>query len=264
MNSVVHSVLGKSPYFMVGEARADKLPDLAVGDVVSIVNPHDKTVLEGYYGGRLNDQSVTVVARAPRGGWTIKRVHPMALKLVAWQGRGIGPQHVGGKWGMKGKELAAQHQPEDPCYDEVDYDVYVNRADDDKEIPYGEEPMLEEQPVDDQVPDAQPVKELKKGSGVVIKDRTGGRFLGQVTKDCKRTLEVARLEKKDEGKWVPMHLEPVKRADVVRTFTISGGEVPAAVQKELDGAVPPAYEGGGEGAAEEGAAEEGAVENDEI
>jgi transposase InsO family protein len=42
MNSVVHAVHGSSPYAKAGLARGSEMPKLAVGDVISVVNPKDK------------------------------------------------------------------------------------------------------------------------------------------------------------------------------------------------------------------------------
>jgi len=108
MNSVVHPVVGKSPYACVGAAGAERLPSLAVGDVVSIVDPHSKSMIEGYFGGCINDQNVTIVVRTVDGGWSIKPVPTTAVKLVAWQGRGIDPRHAGGKRGVKDQAVCEE------------------------------------------------------------------------------------------------------------------------------------------------------------
>ena len=88
LNGVAHSVLGQSPYKKAGDSRAQKVEELMVGDLVSIVDPKTKQKFEGFYGGRLSDanQAVSVVAKAPNGGWRCMRVHPTAVKLIAWQG----------------------------------------------------------------------------------------------------------------------------------------------------------------------------------
>ena len=103
MNSAVHAVLGQSPLKKAGEVLSDRMPALALGDVVSVVDPHTKRTFEGFYGGQISDHVLSVVARATDGGWRLMRVHPSAAKLIAWPGRAV-PQSSSGLQKPEGGE----------------------------------------------------------------------------------------------------------------------------------------------------------------
>ncbi len=79
----------------------------------------DKMLHEGNYGGRITAQVVSAVVRASNGGWRIMRVHPSAVKLLAWQGLGAVPQRPGGRLGAIGRagdvpQAASPLQPSSP------------------------------------------------------------------------------------------------------------------------------------------------------
>ena len=119
MNSVVHTSTGKSPYAAAGDVQAFSIPKLVVGDVVQVVDPQDKSVLEGYYGGQISNQVASVVVRSVSGGWRIIRIHPTYVKLVAWQGQGVMPQKAYG--GLR----TVSNEAQDPVlpYNAAQYDV---------------------------------------------------------------------------------------------------------------------------------------------
>lgn len=225
MNGAVHAVLGQSAYKKAGDKRADSVPMLALGDVVSVMDPKDKQAVEGYYGGQTSDQVVSVVVKPKGGGWRVMKVHPSALKLVAWQGRGS-PQRADGT--RQGADATDQMESRTDAaeYEEIDADVYCDDG------PLGEEePALTivEQGLEDD-----DEKIIAPGYCVVIEREGKDPDVAQVIKAYKKTLHAARLTK-DEGKWSQSELISVERAKVAHSFPMSGGEVPAAVEALLHG-----------------------------
>ena len=87
LNSVVNTAVGKSPLNRAGDHKSTSMPEFAVGDVVSVVHPLEKKAYEGYYGGQISESVVSVIIRAKKQ-WRVLRVHPSAVKLIAWQGLG--------------------------------------------------------------------------------------------------------------------------------------------------------------------------------
>ena len=224
LNTVVHAAHGSSPYAKAGLRNATTLPELAVGDVISVIDPKDNTAVEGYYGGKLSNQAISAIVRVQNGGWRIMRAHPTAVKVLSWPGQTL-PQ-IGGKWETANKAKLELLSPEAPEYEYVDQDAYVENADG----PIGEE----EPPGNDdrQVGGADRTEPgLAKGSGIVVK-RQGGPpgpayYPAQVLRAGKRTIEAAKLNRTPSGNWEPTELEKIARTQVVKPFSLSGGEVPA-------------------------------------
>ena len=186
LNNVVHATLGESPNRRLRESGADVLPTLVVGDLVTMVDPQDRTVFEGFFGGWTNDRSASVVARGPQGGWIMKRAHPTALKLLAWSGGGRIPQPAGGRLGVPSTTASAKKaiaEPNDISYEDVDGDEYIVAEEGDI---CGEEEYSRAQRNTDTV-------ELSKGTGIVAKGRSGEWVVAKVLKDGKRMLQVAIL-----------------------------------------------------------------------
>ena len=69
---------------------------------------------------------------------------------------------------------------------------------------------------------------------MVIREAGKPLFAAQILKAYKKTLHAAKLSKED-GKWEQTELITPRRADVVRSFPMSGGEVPATIDELLHG-----------------------------
>ena len=86
INSIVHSTTEKSPYKESGNSKAGRMPDVVVGDIVSVVEPSTRSVFEGIYGGQYNDQNASVIILTSNNRWRVLRVHPTAIRFRALQG----------------------------------------------------------------------------------------------------------------------------------------------------------------------------------
>jgi transposase InsO family protein len=230
MNGVVHAVLGESPCMKAKDARASAMPEMALGDVVSVVDPHDKQAVEGYFGGAVSPQVVTVLVKPKGGGWRIMRVHPTAVKLVAWQGRGC-PQGVDDR--TAGSSSQREGDVEAVEYVKIDGDEYTDGG----EGQVGEEePILADEPQrDGDHKDDELI--IAPGYGVVVEGQGATPYAAQILKAYKQTVKGAKLSKED-GKWEHSELITFRRGEVKRSFPLSGGEeihVPAQIEALLQG-----------------------------
>ena len=165
---------------------------------MSIIDPHDRTALEGYYGGRMTDQVASAVVRARGGGWRLMRVHPTAVKLLGWYGR-VQPQPGAGKWGCGAGgqgEDAKTLLPNADTYDQLDGDQYCEEEGHAGE----EEPALHGEQEEPPAQGALQEEVLAPGRGVVVQTANEEPYIAHVLKTFKKTLHAARLDKDQEGK----------------------------------------------------------------
>jgi hypothetical protein len=224
MNSLVNSTTKESPHKRAGRKEAHTIPDIMLGDVVSIVDPkkgrHDHAI-EGYYGGCFADNNVSVVVRASGGGWRYMRVHPKAVKLIAWQGKAL-PQPYNAKDEVK--------TVADIEYEAIDGDMYgdVGIAGEEEPGPNGGDG---DHDYDQEPHDGKKEEVLGPGSGVLVRESAKeAPYIARVFKAHKKKVLGAKLEKSN-GKWEPSELVSFKRDQVERCFPLSGGD---EMTKELD------------------------------
>ena len=233
LNGLVHSALGESPYKKAGDARAEEMPELAVSDVVSVMDRRNGQALEGCFGGVLREQVVSVVARSPSGGWRVLRVHPADIKLISRQGLaepGRGGDVLRVKRGVGGGDEVSSSIDADE-YNLIDAEEYVEAGDSGADVE--DEDMVCPQQAG--APAQENEQVLGQNSVVVVKENDDKKWLAQVIKAGKSTIQGARLTKEEGGKWTPMELVDFKRKDVVRAYPMSGGEVPPVAEAALHG-----------------------------
>lgn len=237
INNVVHASTGQSPYKKAGLLPDAKLPAIAMGDSVQVVDPYDNLAKEGYYGGSVSAQVASCIVRSNSGGWRILKVHPSSVRLLGWGGS-VTPQ-VPGLWTPA--TAAAPKQPGDIEYDIVDADQYVEGPG------LGEEEPPEQIPGPERDDDRHPnvgvgnniiavegKQQLGPGAGVVaVKDNQ--QIVAKVVHAYKRRLDVARYEPSGE-EWQPAELVSVPRSQVLETFALEGGErVPLDIRQRFQG-----------------------------
>ena len=113
------------------------------------------------------------------------RVHPTAVKLIAWQG--LAEPQLGGPARRLSAEETEQMTADHFEYDEIDRDEYT-----DCEVETHEDDVEADDRKNEDASREEP-EVIAPGYGVVVKPKNDKPYVAEVLKERKATLEAARL-----------------------------------------------------------------------